>query len=66
MEFGRALGTKGLQLLSWARACGLSLMVHVPKYYILWPQSIYIGTTLRPKYILLFEYMDPQGLFDSE
>ena len=28
--------------------------------YRLWPQSTYIGTTLRPKY-LLFGYMDPQG-----
>ena len=28
--------------------------------YIHWPQSTYIGTTLRPKYIL-FGYMDPQG-----
>ena len=28
------------------------LKVHVPKQYILWPESTYIGTTLRPKYIL--------------
>ena len=27
-------------------------------YYILWAQCIYIGTTLRPMY-LLSEYMDP-------
>ena len=26
--------------------------------YILWPQCTYIGSTLRPKYIL-FGYMDP-------
>ena len=35
----------------------LTLRVHVPKKYILWPQSIEIGITLRPKYIL-FGYMD--------
>ena len=28
---------------------------------MLWPQSTYIGTSLRPKYIL-FGYMDPSGL----
>ena len=36
----------------------ITLRVHVPKQYTLWPQSTYIGTTLRPKYIL-FGYMDP-------
>ena len=36
----------------------MTLKVHVPKYYILWPQSTYIGTTSMPKYIL-FGYMDP-------
>ena len=36
----------------------LSLTFHVPKQYILWPQSTYMETTLRPKYIL-FGYMDP-------
>ena len=35
-----------------------TLRVHVPKYYILRPQCSYIGTTLRPMY-LLYEYMDP-------
>ena len=30
------------------------------KWYILWPQSTYIGTTLRPMHIL-YEYMDPYG-----
>ena len=38
-----------------------ALRVHVPKWYILWPQSTHIGTTLRPTYIL-FGYMDPQGV----
>ena len=28
--------------------------------YIHWPQSTYIGTTVRPKYIL-FGYMHPEG-----
>ena len=37
-----------------------SLRVHVLNYYILWPQCSYIGTTLRPMYIL-YEYMDPYG-----
>ena len=37
----------------------LTLRVHAPKLYILWPQSTYIGTTLRPKCIL-FGYMDPK------
>ena len=32
--------------------------------YILWPQSTYIGTTLRPKYIR-FGHMDPQGVLAS-
>ena len=36
----------------------IPLRVHVPKYYILWPQCTYIGTTLGPMYIL-YEYMDP-------
>ena len=27
-----------------------SLRVHVPKWYMLWPQCNYIGTTLRPQY----------------
>ena len=31
----------------------VSLRVHVPKQYILWPQSTNIDTTLRLKYILL-------------
>ena len=35
----------------------------MPKQCILWPQSIYQGTTLRPLYIL-YEYMDPLGLDD--
>ena len=32
---------------------GISLRVHVPKQYILGPQSAQIGTTLRPEYIYL-------------
>ena len=31
-----------------------------PNSLIHWPQSTYIGTTLRPKYILV-GYMDPLG-----
>ena len=31
--------------------------------YIFWPQSTYIGTTLRPMYIILFRYIDPKGLY---
>ena len=42
-----------------------SLRVHVPKYYILWPQSTYIGTILRPKYIILFGHMDPSGFIPT-
>ena len=34
------------------------LRLHVPKWYILWPHCTYIGSTLRPMYIL-FGYMDP-------
>ena len=37
---------------------GVSLRVHVPKYYILWPKSSPSIGTLGPKYIL-FGYMDP-------
>ena len=37
-----------------------SLRVHVPIQHILQAQCIYIGSTLRPMYILC-EYMDPQG-----
>ena len=29
-----------------------SLRVHAPKQHILWPQSAFIGTTLRPKSVL--------------
>ena len=36
--------------------------MHVPKY-ILWPQTTYVGTTLRPKYILV-GHGDPQGYFN--
>ena len=32
--------------------------VHVPKHIFLWPQSTWIGTTLRPKYVL-YGYKDP-------
>ena len=39
----------------------VSQRIHVPKEYILWPQSTNIETTLRLKYIL-FGYMDPLGL----
>ena len=42
----------------------LTLRVHVPKQYIHWSLSTYIGTTLRPKYILL-GYMDPEGKFGT-
>ena len=36
----------------WLKVTRISLRVHVPKWHILWPQSTYMGTTLRPKYIL--------------
>ena len=29
-----------------------------PNSNILWPQSVYVGSTLRPKYVLL-GYVDP-------
>ena len=35
-----------------------TLRVHVPTQHILWAQCTYIGSTLRPMYILC-EYMDP-------
>ena len=35
------------------RVPAASSRVHVPKQYIHWPQSTYIGTTLRPQYIYL-------------
>ena len=40
----------------------LTLRVHVhgPIQYILWPQSTYIGTPLRLKYVL-YGYMEPKG-----
>ena len=61
-----ALGFAWLRVLSWlwSPTCLFSLLlkltlrVHVPKWYILWAQCAYIGSTLRPKYIL-FGYMDP-------
>ena len=28
--------------------CRVTLRLHVPKQYIVWPQSFYIGTTLKP------------------
>ena len=36
----------------------IPLRVHVPKWEVLWAQCTYIGSSLRPKYIL-FGYMDP-------
>ena len=38
----------------------IALSARVPKQYKFWPPSAYIGTTLRPEYIL-FRYMDPVG-----
>ena len=49
---GTAQGKLGLGLP------GFTLRVHVLKSYILWAESTYIWTTLRPKYIL-FGYVDP-------
>ena len=58
---------RSLQMLARVLACFravpekwvcIALRVHVPKYYIRRAQCTYIGSTLRPKYIL-FGYMDP-------
>ena len=38
----------------------IPLRVHVPKQHILWAQCTYVGSTLRPMYIL-YEDMDPYG-----
>ena len=49
-----------LRLQGAGNTTALTQRIHVPKYYILKPQSsLYIGT-LGPKYIL-FRYMDPLG-----
>ena len=48
-------GILAREALPHGALCLRAPRVHVPKRYILWPQSTYIGTTLRPKYIL-FEY----------
>ena len=49
-----------LPIKSMLSSSNEALMVHVPLRHRLWPQSTYIGITLRPMYILY--NMEPIGV----
>ena len=53
------------ELGAFAFAASRGFLGSCTQIAILWPQSTYIGISLRPKYSLL-GYMDPQGFLMSE